>query len=125
MRPILSLLRMAANANIEATSAEISFLNFPVEPNSPDELTSTISITLSSRSSIYSFMKGWSMRAVTFQSMSLTSSPGVYSRTALNSIPRPLNAETYSPAINSVTIWLVLICIALIFCMSSMEMSSS
>ncbi len=31
------------------------------------------------------------MRAVTFQSIVRTSSPGAYSRTSANSMPRPLN----------------------------------
>ena len=125
MSPILSLLRIAAKARMEATSAETSFLNLPAEPNSPEELTSTISMTVSSRSSLNSLIKGCPMRAVTFQSMSLMSSPGAYSRTALNSIPRPLNAETYSPAIRSVTIWPVLIWMERIFCISSGEISFS
>ena len=37
------------------------------------------------------------MRAVTFQSMERTSSPGWYSRTSANSMPCPLNTERYSP----------------------------
>jgi hypothetical protein len=37
------------------------------------------------------------MRAVTFQSIDRTSSPGWYSRTSENSIPCPLNTERYSP----------------------------
>src|SRR3954471_12464251 len=37
------------------------------------------------------------MRAVTFQSMLRTSSPGWYSRTSENSMPCPLNTERYSP----------------------------
>ena len=44
-------------------------------PNAPDRLRSTMSITVSSRSSTYFLMKGWPMRAVTFQSMARTSSP--------------------------------------------------
>src|SRR6185312_3274452 len=40
-----------------------------------------------------------SIRAVTFQSMVRTSSPGVYSRTAANSMPRPLNTAWYEPTI--------------------------
>src|SRR4029079_4845164 len=41
----------------------------------------------------------WSepMRAVTFQSIDRTSSPGWYSRTSANSMPWPLNTERYSP----------------------------
>ncbi len=37
------------------------------------------------------------MRAVTFQSMVRTSSPGRYSRTSLNSMPLPLKTQWYSP----------------------------
>ena len=41
------------------------------------------------------------MRAVTFQSMSRTSSPGMYWRTSENAMPRPLNTEWYCPASRS------------------------
>ena len=51
------------------------------------------------------------MRAVTFQSMVRTSSPGWYSRTSANSIPRPLKTEWYSPASGSFTSRLVRISI--------------
>jgi hypothetical protein len=37
------------------------------------------------------------MRAVTFQSIERTSSPGRYSRTSMNSMPCPLNVDLYSP----------------------------
>src|SRR5688572_5632659 len=59
------------------------------------------------------------MRAVTFQSMWRTSSPGWYSRTSSNSMPRPLKALSYSPASRSVTTRWVRIWIALIFWKSS------
>ena len=39
------------------------------------------------------------MRAVTFQSMVRTSSPGAYSRTSANSMPRPLKTAWYAPPI--------------------------
>ena len=39
------------------------------------------------------------MRAVTFQSMVRTSSPGSYSRTSANSMPRPLKTAWYAPPI--------------------------
>ena len=48
-------------------------------------------------------MKGTPVRAVTFQSISRTSSPGEYSRTSSKSMPRPLKTEWYSPASASVT----------------------
>ncbi len=43
------------------------------------------------------------MRAVTFQSMVRTSSPGTYSRTSRNSMPVPLKTEWYSPLKTSST----------------------
>src|SRR5439155_22965540 len=42
-------------------------------------------------------MNGEPMRAVTFQSMERTSSPGWYSRTSSNDRPVPLKTEWYSP----------------------------
>src|SRR5262245_13549845 len=42
-------------------------------------------------------MNGEPIRAVTFQSMDRTSSPGWYSRTSSNESPVPLNTEWYSP----------------------------
>lgn len=46
------------------------------EPKRPEPLTSTTSMSVSSRSSTNFFTNGWFMRAVTFQSMERTSSPG-------------------------------------------------
>src|SRR5262249_19631175 len=57
----------------------------------------------SSRSSWYCFTNGRPLRAVTFQSMERTSSPGWYSRTSENSIPRPRNTLWYSPENTSLT----------------------
>ena len=48
---------------------------------------------VSSRSSLNRFMKGCPVRAVTFQSMVRTSSPGTYGRTSSNSTPWPLKVE--------------------------------
>src|SRR5215216_6502510 len=42
-------------------------------------------------------MNGEPIRAVTFQSMDRTSSPGWYSRTSSNDSPVPLKTEWYSP----------------------------
>src|SRR5881227_3662768 len=42
-------------------------------------------------------MNGEPIRAVTFQSMERTSSPGWYSRTSSNDRPVPLKTEWYSP----------------------------
>src|SRR6516165_10860744 len=64
---------------------------------------STAMMTVSSRSSQNVFTKGVPVRAVTFQSMLRISSPGTYSRTASNSIPRPLKTLRYSPASRSFT----------------------
>src|SRR3989449_10796422 len=82
MRPTLSLLRMAEKASTEAISAASSRLDCATEPNNPEPLKSTSSITVSSRSSTNFLMNGWFIRAVTFQSMERTSSPGWYSRTS-------------------------------------------
>src|ERR1043165_5782550 len=51
MRPTLSLLRMAEKASTEAISAASSRLDWATEPNNPEPLRSTSSITVSSRSS--------------------------------------------------------------------------
>lgn len=68
------------------------------EPNRPEPLRSTMRSTVCSRSSRNFFTNGWFIRAVTFQSIARTSSPGWYSRTSSKSIPWPLNAEWYWPA---------------------------
>src|SRR4051794_13652909 len=60
-------------------------------------------MTVSSRSSTNRLTCGSPVRAVTFQSMVRTSSPGTYGRTSSNSMPRPLNTERYAPAITSDT----------------------
>ena len=89
---------MALKLSTAAISAMRSRLVCPSVPNKPERLTSTSSTTVSSRSSSNTFTYGLRRRAVTFQSMLRTSSPHWYSRTSLNAIPRPLNAEWYSPA---------------------------
>ena len=94
---------MALNATIEASHAATSRLETLPEANSPERLRSTSNITVSSRSSRNFFTNGWFMRAVTFQSMVRTSSPGWYSRTSSKSMPAPLKAEWYWPANESDT----------------------
>ena len=101
--PTLSLLAMALKASTPQSSAAISTLVRPVVPNQPLRLMSTASITVSSRSSSKSLTKGSPVRAVTFQSMVRTSSPGTYSRTSRNSMPVPLKTEWYSPEKTSCT----------------------
>ncbi len=81
----------------------MSILVWLPEPKRPDALTSTRNITVSSRSSTKRLTKGAPMRAVTFQSMERTSSPGWYSRTSSNSIPCPLKTLWYSPEKTSLT----------------------
>ena len=95
MSPTLSLLRMAENASTLASSAAISRLLCAVEPKLPEALTSTSRRMVSSRSSVNFLTKGWPARAVTFQSIMRTSSPGTYSRTSSKSMPRPLKTEWY------------------------------
>jgi hypothetical protein len=97
MSPTLSLLRMAENASTAQISVAISIFVDSAVPNCPDRLTSTTSITVSSRSSSKILMNGLFARAVTFQSIFRMSSPYEYSRTSENSIPRPLKTEWYSP----------------------------
>ena len=58
---------------------------------------------LISRSSWCCRTKGVCMRAVTFQSIVRISSPGWYSRTSSNSMPRPRNTLRYCPASRSLT----------------------
>ena len=48
---------------------------------------------VSSRSSVNFFTNGRPVRAVTFQSIVRTSSPGTYSRTSSKSMPRPLKTR--------------------------------
>ena len=91
--PTLSLFWIAEKARVAAISAIISFFSTPTAPKFLLPDTSTSSITVSSRSSSYTFTYGRLWRAVTFQSMSRISSPYWYSRTSENVIPRPLNAE--------------------------------
>ena len=79
--PTLSLLISAENASTAAISASTSFLLEPVVPNSLERLTSTRRTTVSSLSSSKTFTYGERRRAVTFQSIFLTSSPYWYSRT--------------------------------------------
>ena len=96
--PTRSLLRIAENASTAASSAASSLLKRRACRTAPTPDRSTTSITVSSRSSMNSLTYGRRMRAVTFQSMERTSSPGWYSRTSANSMPCPLNTEWYSPA---------------------------
>ena len=74
--PTLSLLVVAAKDMTAANSTANSRLNRFLVPKSPDPLTSTTSMAVSSRSSMKLFTYGSPVRAVTFQSMERTSSPG-------------------------------------------------
>src|SRR5271170_1433750 len=73
------------------------------DPKFPEALMSTTRNNVSSRSSVNFLTNARPARAVTFQSMVRTSSPGLYSRTSSKSIPRPLNTEWYAPARLSLT----------------------
>jgi hypothetical protein len=98
---------IAEKARSAQISAWISRLNWRRVPNSPEPEKSTSRMTVSSRSSTCFLTYGCPMREVTFQSMVRMSSPHWYSRTSLNSIPRPLKTEWYSPASDSFTSRLV------------------
>ena len=76
INPTLSLLRMAEKARTLASSAANSRLLWCAEPKLPDALRSTSSRIVNSRSSVNFFTNGRPARAVTFQSMVRTSSPG-------------------------------------------------
>jgi len=75
-KPTLSLFLIAENASTEAISAASSRLDCSTDPNNPEPLRSTTSMTVNSRSSENFLMNGWFIRAVTFQSIARTSSPG-------------------------------------------------
>ena len=119
MSPTLSLFLIAENASSAHSSTATSSLKRDTEPKWPDELASTTSITVSSRSSTCFLTYGCPMRAVTFQSMERTSSPSVYVRTSENSMPRPLNTLWYSPDRMDSTILRVRISIRRTFCKTS------
>ena len=75
IRPTLSLLVMAEKASTAQISTASSPFMRPAVPKSPEALTSTTSITVSSRSSSNTLTNGSPVRAVTFQSMLRMSSP--------------------------------------------------
>ena len=74
--PTLSLFLMAEKASIAESSVANSLLNCSCVPKFPDADTSIKSITVISLSSSKTFTNGALYRAVTFQSMERTSSPG-------------------------------------------------
>ena len=79
-----------------AIRAVASLFSAPL-PVRSDALRSTATMTVSSRSSMYWRTNGLPARAVTFQSIVRTSSPGAYSRSSSNSEPRPLKTLRNSP----------------------------
>src|SRR5262245_26288135 len=95
--PTRSLFATALNAMRAATSAATARLVCRCVPNRWLPLTSTAKRTVNSRSSTNRLMNGDPIRAVTFQSIDRTSSPGWYSRTSSNDSPVPLKTEWYSP----------------------------
>ena len=101
--PTRSLFRTADIASTAASSLASSLLKRFTVPKRSEPERSTTSITVSSRSSMYRFTKGRRMRAVTFQSIERTSSPGWYSRTSENSMPWPLKTDRYSPVKTELT----------------------
>ena len=87
--PMRSEFCTAEKAKTAASSAAMSHLRQSTEPKPMEPETSTATMTVRSRSSTNSLTCGTPLRAVTFQSMVRMSSPGWYSRTCANSIPRP------------------------------------
>src|SRR5882724_199480 len=94
---------MALKLSRAASSAVTARLACRCVPKPRLPLASTSSNRVRSRSSTYRLMNGVPMRAVTFQSMERTSSPGWYSRTSSNDKPVPLKTEWYSPPSRSST----------------------
>ena len=119
MTPTLSLFLRAEKARTAQSSAAVSRFSWRTVPKSPEPLTSTRRITVSSRSSSKTFTKGWLNRAETFQSIDRMSSPNWYSRTSLKAMPRPLKTLWYSPEKIWLTNPLVRISIARTFFSSS------
>jgi len=74
--PILSWLRIAVMASRQVISAASSDFERAPEPKICEPETSTRKMTVSSRSSEKRFTCGRPVRAVTFQSIDRTSSPG-------------------------------------------------
>ena len=105
----MSLFFKAENISSAATSTTRSSLERCVDPNTPEADTSTRNSTVNSRSSQNRLMKQLPVRAVTFQSIVRMSSPGWYSRTSSNSMPRPRNTLLYWPANRSFTVRLATI----------------
>ena len=93
----MSLFFRAENINSAATSIAVSSFEPFIDPNAPDAETLTRKRTVISRSSRNCLTNGTFERAVVFQSILSTSSPGWYSRTVSNSIPCPRNTLLYWP----------------------------
>ena len=87
----------AESASTPAISTACSRLVASPEPSAPDALISTTKTTVSCRSSRYFLTKVRPVRAVAFQSMARTSSPGSYSRTSSKSMPRPRKRDCTPP----------------------------
>ncbi len=93
IRPTRSLLRIAEKAKVAARRATRLRLSKSRLPRSRLADMSTTSMTVSSRSSANSLTCGSPVRAVTFQSIVRTSSPGVYWRTSEKATPWPLKTD--------------------------------
>ena len=89
---------VAAWPTASVTPSATSALRRAAVPNAIDgERSSTIHVT-STRSARCTRTCGTVVLAVTFQSISRTSSPGTYGRTWASSVPRPSSDERWSPA---------------------------
>ena len=81
--------RVSRRASVVASSLSTSSFGRSIGPKPIDGDRSRRSHAVSSRSSMYCRTNGVSIRAVTFQSMWRTSSPGSYSRRSRKSVPIP------------------------------------
>ena len=97
-RPTRFPRRLAAWPSASATPSATSALRRSAVPKPIEGVrSSTIQLTRT-RSASCTRTCASRVRAVTFQSISRTSSPGTYGRTCASSLPRPSRCERWSPA---------------------------
>src|ERR1035438_189105 len=103
--PTRSPLTAPRSITSPASSRSASLLDCAPEPKTRVGESSRTRSSVTSLSSVNFFRYGSPRRAVTFQSMSRTSSPNWYRTTWSNSMPRPRKAERYWPLRMFSTAW--------------------
>ena len=89
---------LAACPSASVTPSATSALRRSAVPKAIDGVRSSTTQVTSTRSARWTRTCGSRVRAVTFQSISRTSSPGTYGRICASSVPRPSSGERWSPA---------------------------